>query len=434
MRFTLTASRAPAANLTVNVSVTQAGSFLAGPRPLMTLTRITIAARTTTTDLVLQTEDDTVDEANGAILAEVFAGIGYNAGSPSSASVTVNDNDRPPVPANLRANGNLVDVSGTPHVTLRWDPVPRATGYKVRYVEEDCDSSGRCAPNGGLNRPNWQTLPSLLMPSGSTVEEAALALVGLTENEKRLYLVEVQAVIVEASGWSDFALVFPTASPLGHGTDVATAPFHGYQAKNAQGSHEFSYVLCTETIPAGLTMTAQDMKDAVDEWEDTVTWNRGGVNIITTTDYALSASEHCSTWPVPPRGRFEVKFVSGHTMKNACTNPLPWVDDAPPPACWRSHSWSTIGVDRITSGAVLLNIDRGSAFWNKTVTGGCKKLYEQVVHEGGHAFGIGNRTGVDFNRHPINTEYAIMSYANVGKYCKPQAYDIVSVVALYQSR
>ena len=97
MRFTLTASRAPTSALAVNVSIIQTGSFFAGPRPLITLTQAEIAARSTTADLILQTENDAVDEANGAILAEVLAGIGYNAGSPSSASVAVSDDDPPPV-------------------------------------------------------------------------------------------------------------------------------------------------------------------------------------------------------------------------------------------------------------------------------------------------------------------------------------------------
>ena len=70
VRFTLTASRAPTSALAVNVSIIQTGSFFAGPRPLITLTQAEIAARSTTADLILQTENDAVDEANGAILCE----------------------------------------------------------------------------------------------------------------------------------------------------------------------------------------------------------------------------------------------------------------------------------------------------------------------------------------------------------------------------
>jgi hypothetical protein len=52
----------------------------------------------------------------------------------------------------------------------------------------------------------------------------------------------------------------------------------------------------------------------------------------------------------------------------------------------------------------------------------------------GHAFGIGNGTLTDLNRHPITDMHSIMSYESIGQYCEPQAYDIVALMALYQSR
>ena len=39
-----------------------------------------------------------------------------------------------------------------------------------------------------------------------------------------------------------------------------------------------------------------------------------------------------------------------------------------------------------------------------------------------------------FNRRLINTELSVMSYANTGDYCEPQAYDVVALMALYKSR
>ena len=92
VRFTLTASSAPSANLTVNVGVTEAGTFLIRSQHTPPST-ITIAGGDTTADLILQTDNDAVDEANGTITAEVETGTGYTVGSPSSASVTVQDND-----------------------------------------------------------------------------------------------------------------------------------------------------------------------------------------------------------------------------------------------------------------------------------------------------------------------------------------------------
>ena len=55
----------------------------------------------------------------------------------------------PSPPTGLRANGDLVGSN----ITLRWNAVPGATSYNVRYTEEICDSDGNCGPDVA----NWQT-------------------------------------------------------------------------------------------------------------------------------------------------------------------------------------------------------------------------------------------------------------------------------------
>ena len=358
----------------------------------------------------------------------VQSGTGYSVGSQSIATVQVEDNDVPPAPENLRANGHLVNG----RVTLRWDPVPGATGYNVHYAEESCRRYTVVV--GGMERERAEcTHGPWSAPITATMAETTLG--GLTEDT--LYRVEVQAAVADSSDWSDFALVFPTDSPLGSGTEIATAPFHGYQAKNVQGSHEFRYVLCEETIPTTLTMTAQEMKNAVDEWEDTVIWNKGGgVNIIATTAYALPAGERCSRLAaIPVHGRFEVKFASNTRVRDTCAPPRIFGEG--PPGCWRSISWSRIGINPIESGAIHLNAEYmgGASYWDgNNASGLCRRLHETIVHEVGHAFGTGNRIGMNNNVHPVNDTRAIMSYANTRDYCEPQAYDIVAAIGLYQSR
>ena len=92
MLTTVTADPAPATALTVMVSVTDSGNFLAGPAPTM----VTIAAGETTALLTVETDDDSIGEANGMITATVTAGIGYTADDPpATAEVTITDNDVP---------------------------------------------------------------------------------------------------------------------------------------------------------------------------------------------------------------------------------------------------------------------------------------------------------------------------------------------------
>ncbi len=88
--FTLTRAGDMAAALTVDVSVSETGAMVAGSAPATA----TFAAGSSTTELSVATEDDTVVEAASTITASVTAGTGYTVdASASSAEVAVNDND-----------------------------------------------------------------------------------------------------------------------------------------------------------------------------------------------------------------------------------------------------------------------------------------------------------------------------------------------------
>ena len=94
--FTLTRTGATTAALTVTVDVSETGgSTISGTAP----TSATFQAGSDTAALSVATEDDSVDEPDGVITAAVGAGTGYTAGTPSSAAVTVEDNDEPPADA-----------------------------------------------------------------------------------------------------------------------------------------------------------------------------------------------------------------------------------------------------------------------------------------------------------------------------------------------
>ncbi len=100
-RFTLTATPAPSSSLDVEVSVADddASDFLASGNEVSR----TVAIPTTgTVSFTVATENDAVDEANGSVSATVNSGSGYTVGTPSTATVMVNDNDDPPPPPTRR--------------------------------------------------------------------------------------------------------------------------------------------------------------------------------------------------------------------------------------------------------------------------------------------------------------------------------------------
>ena len=115
MRFTLTADYAPSYTLYVNVEVTDCGSFLTGTIPSV----ITIASGTRTSDLILETDNDSVDEPHGTITAKINSGSNYLLGSPSSASMRVFDNAAAPVIPILSISADSTPVTEGSYVTFR---------------------------------------------------------------------------------------------------------------------------------------------------------------------------------------------------------------------------------------------------------------------------------------------------------------------------
>ena len=82
--------------LRIELSITQMGNFIQGTAP----TFVNIPANRTAWDFSVPTEDDTVDEANGKIIATITANARYefdlSQTSPNRAEINVTDNDEPP--------------------------------------------------------------------------------------------------------------------------------------------------------------------------------------------------------------------------------------------------------------------------------------------------------------------------------------------------
>ena len=122
--FTVTASPAPTTNLTVNLSVADVvgSNFVAsGDEGDKT---VSISANTASATYSVATVADATDEESGDLTVTVASGAGYTVGSPSSASVIVNDDDDPssnaPVFTNQATTARVPENSadGTAVVTI----------------------------------------------------------------------------------------------------------------------------------------------------------------------------------------------------------------------------------------------------------------------------------------------------------------------------
>ena len=121
--FTLTADPAPAAPLTVDVTVAQAGDFGVSPGSQT----VTIPATGTAT-LTVATTNDSTDEADGSVAVTVDSGAGYTVSATAAAATVAvaDDDDPPPEPVNAAPSLSISDATaaegGTAVFTVTLSP------------------------------------------------------------------------------------------------------------------------------------------------------------------------------------------------------------------------------------------------------------------------------------------------------------------------
>ena len=135
--------------------MTQSGSYIDEEQRRTT---VVIAAGATTGMLTVSTEDDSLDETDGIITAELNAGTGYTVGAPNTAMVTVSDNDvAPPL--------------DDPVASITADTTTITEGTAATFTV----TLDRAAPAGGL------TISPAVTESGSHIDETAPTAVVIAE-------------------------------------------------------------------------------------------------------------------------------------------------------------------------------------------------------------------------------------------------------------
>ncbi len=143
-------SAAPSGGLTVNLTVADAtGSDFVAAADEGAKT-LAFAAGDTSKTYEVATVADTTDEASGDVTLTVASGTGYTVGSPSSATVTVNDDDL--VPAFNPANGAVRTDAGT-NITLTFLEAVKKDTDGVDFANADLQSilALKSGGSGGAN-------------------------------------------------------------------------------------------------------------------------------------------------------------------------------------------------------------------------------------------------------------------------------------------
>ena len=203
--FTVHADAAPAADLTVALTVSQTGDVLGAPAGSR---QLTLAAGATSVTLTLATADDGVDEPDGSVSVTLHAGAGYTvAAGQAAGTVAVRDNDEPVVSI---AAGSGVTEGNPASFTLTANPVPHA----ALTVSLAVTQSGDFAASGQTDT-RQVTIPV----AGSTSFEVATVNDGADEPDG-----SVTATLAAGSGYAVAASPDDTASVAVADDDVAAVP------------------------------------------------------------------------------------------------------------------------------------------------------------------------------------------------------------------
>ena len=169
--FTVSASPAPAANLTVKVAVTQSGDYTSAS--YVRTHNVVIAASTTTKKLTIATINDTNDEADGSVTATINTDNAYTKGTPSWAQTAVTDDDDPPPQPSVSfasASSSAAESAGTRNVTVNLSPAAPSGGLSVSY------SVAGTATAGNGNDYTIQNSGTLSVTAGATTATIPVAI------------------------------------------------------------------------------------------------------------------------------------------------------------------------------------------------------------------------------------------------------------------
>ena len=194
-------------------------------------------------------------------------------------------------------------------------------------------------------------------------------------------------------------------------------------------------MICENTVPKRLytpinpTKTiediATDIRAGINRWEHAARWDYpGSGNIIEVSDGDLV--ETCASPADPDRKDDMVGFYNESTMRDICDPLFRGLHSG----CWttlgpRPSLSAPIGPQTI---ALLETID-----WNAVGRMNCTRLHRFAVHESGHSFGV-SHISLDKQETEDSVMYQTTEEGVLQAICHPTEYDVVAMMANYQSR
>ena len=350
--FTVTANPAPAANLTVRLTIADDASsdFLAsgdeGSKSVV------IQAGQATATHTAATQQDTNDEPNGSVSATIVNGNGYTIGSPSSGTVSVADDDPTPAatPAITISGGAAITEGGTATFTLTATPAPTGTiSVNVNVADSgDFANSGQTGSrqvsitSAGTNTLNVTTdndssdeadgtiSATIAVGSGYSIGSPSSDTVSVADDDPTP---PVTVSFAKANYSVNEGQAASFSLTLSAPRATATAVRVGSTDLTATGSGiDYNFATSTITIPAGATSangTVQTVQDTTDELDETFRLDLDGGSLPA----GVTAGSQTTAWftildddvPQVSISRAAAAVVEGQAAQFTLTaNPAPY--------------------------------------------------------------------------------------------------------------
>ena len=304
--FAVTLSTAaPTGGLTISLTVADASGsdFVASSNE--GAKTLAFDAGDTSKTYSVATVSDSVDEANGAVKVTVGSGTGYTVGSPSSASVTVNDDDAPA--ATIKAGTSPVTEGTAATFTVELSTAAPTGGLTIALTVADASGSDFVAAsnegsktlafNAGdtsktytvatvadtVDEANGAVKVTVGSGSGYTVGSPSSASVTVNDDDAPAATIKAGTSPVTEGTAASFTVTLSSAAPTG-GLTVALTVADASGSDFVASSNEGAKTLAFDAGDTSKTYSVATVSDTVDEASGDVT-----VTVGTGTGYTVGS-------------------------------------------------------------------------------------------------------------------------------------------------
>ena len=253
---------------------------------------------------------DTVDEANGDVKVTVGSGTGYTVGSPSSASVTVNDDDAPA--ATIKAGTSPVTEGTAASFTVELSTAAPTGGLTIALTVADASGSDFIASaNEGsktlafeagdtsktysvatvadtVDEANGDVTVTVGSGTGYTVGTPSSAKVTVNDDDAPAATIKAGTSPVTEGTAASFTVELSTAAPTG-GLSIALTVADASGSDFVASTNEGAKTLAFNAGDTSKTYTVATVADTVDEANGDVT-----VTVGTGTGYTVGTPSSAS--------------------------------------------------------------------------------------------------------------------------------------------